>query len=156
MKALIFAISLTAFSWVCFAEQPACKIVAVNSGKVQLTFEGKKCDIHGDALAPDDLLYRVELSPATVIQNVFIWEVTEFTDLENEFGKFYSLKGHRIEFSPKDTVVELLQGSEFGFWGSKSNKGGKVVFRIKKIQGFAPFAAPQEIAFENIGGPSVK
>ncbi|WP_306598734.1 hypothetical protein [Geothrix sp. 21YS21S-2] len=136
-------------SLACVAQVAECK-VGIDSKKVVIWFDGKKRELRGDALPLDDLVFKVEPKPASVIQNVYVWEIAEDPTMENEFGKCFSMSGHRIEFHPKDMVVNVLKGDDLVVWGSKITKGDKTILKVKKIRGLSEFPNAQEAVFRSV------
>lgn len=148
MKRIYISTLLFCSTVMCFAQRQDCKVVISGPRSVAISYGGRLFNVLGDIDTSDGLIYRIEQKPTSTVQNVFIWVYTNFDDQENEYGKYYSLKGYRVEFVPDGSRVEILPGSNISFWGSQKYNNGRITFNVKKIVGFPLFKKIQELSFE--------
>ncbi len=123
------------------------RVVKVSDERVALLIAGRRFPIEKRFEKADSIMYLVERDDFTTIQRVFIWEVLEYRDLEDERGKYYSLQCHRLEIDPRRPNFSILEGASFSFWGHRSEARGLVRFDVSKISGMPGFSKPQALRF---------
>ena len=131
-------------------QSPKIEVIKQGRDQVALRTLGKVFPLKGNFGASAQLFYRVEPKEGSVIQMVYIWELSVYPTLENEHGKYYSFEGHRLEINPASPDLDVLPGPSWGFWGARVDRATETTFRIKKFDGMTVFNHPQPVTFTRV------
>jgi hypothetical protein len=129
---------------------PIARVVKNGENHLALVVNARQIPLVGKFEAPDGYLYRVETSGFTALQQVYIWGVTEWHDLEDENGKYYELAEYHFEIDPTHPNVEIQKPNYLSFWGKRTQRGQFTEFRIVKLNGMTTFNNPQVVRFSPV------